>query len=170
MNKLLTSLIMCLFSFSVFAANIKIGSNAPLFKLKDQFGNDFSLADQKGKWTVLYFYPKADTPGCTQQACAFRDNIKKITSLGTNVYGISINSVDDQLKFTNKHQINFPLLADEKGEVTKLYGTKMAVLNMSKRWTFIVGPELTIKDIFKDVDPVLDAQRVAQKITELQKK
>jgi len=169
MSKFLTSLIALFFSFSVFAVNVKVGANAPLFKLRDQFGNEFNLADQKGKWTVLYFYPKAETPGCTKQACAFRDNIKKITALGANVYGVSINSVNDQLQFTNKHQINFPLLADEKGDITKLYGTKMPLLNMSKRWTFIVGPDLKVKDISKDVDPILDAQRVAQKITDLQK-
>lgn len=169
MSKFLTSLVALFFSFSIFAANLKVGANAPLFTLKDQFGNNFNLADQKGKWTVLYFYPKAETPGCTKQACAFRDNIKQITSLGANVYGVSVNSVDDQLQFTNKHQINFPLLADEKGEITKLYGTKMAVLNISKRWTFIVGPDLKIMEVAKDVDPVLDASRVAKKITDLQK-
>lgn len=168
-----TFLLLALFSLGLFAncafADLKVGDEAPAFELPNQNNEIFKLQDQKGKWSVLYFYPKADTPGCTKQACAFRDNIKKITELGTDVYGISTNDVKEQLEFYNKNKINFPLLADHSGSVAKLYGTKMPILNISKRWTFIIDDKLIIRDIARDVDPLLDAQRVANKIKELKK-
>lgn len=165
----LVSIITLLFSLSAHSSDLKTGEKAPLFKLKTQDEKEFSLDSQKGKWTVLYFYPKAGTPGCTAQACGFRDNIKKITDQGAEVYGISVNSVKDQAAFAKEHNINFTLLADDKGEVTKMYGSKMPLLNISKRWTFIIDPDLVIRDVAKDVDPVLDAKRVADKIIELKK-
>lgn len=162
--------ILCLcFSYNTIAS-LNVGESAPLFSLQDQSGEEFNLANRKGQWTVLYFYPKADTPGCTKQACAFRDNIKKITEQNAGVYGISINTIQEQLDFYKKNKINFPLLADTDGKISTLYRTKLPFLNISKRWTFIIGPELTILDIARDVDPVLDAQRVADKIKTLQQK
>ncbi|MBC7427873.1 MAG: peroxiredoxin [Bacteriovorax sp.] len=158
-------------SLSVFAADdLKAGDPAKLFKLQTQEGKEFDLASRKGSWTVLYFFPKAETPGCTKQACSFRDNIKKIRALRTEVYGISTNTVKDQAEFAKAHALNFILLADDKAVVTNVYGSKMPVLNMSKRWTFIIDPDLIIRDISKDVDPITDAQRVATRIAELQKK
>jgi peroxiredoxin Q/BCP len=147
------------------------GTKAPLFELKNQAGAPFRLADRAGKgWTILYFYPKASTPGCTKQACAFRDAIKKIRELNAEVYGISIDSVADQLKFHKEHHLAFDLLADEKGSVTELYGVKMPVVKMAKRWTFLLDDSLVIRWIEKDVDPALDAQRVRDKIVSLQTK
>jgi peroxiredoxin Q/BCP len=125
--------------------------------------------ERKGTWTVLYFFPKAETPGCTKQACAFRDNIKKIRAQNADVFGISTNSVKEQAEFSKNHNLNFTLLADENAEVAKFYGTKMPVLNYAKRWTYIIDPDLVIRDVSKDVDPILDAERVAKKIEELQK-
>lgn len=164
-------LLLCLMTAitSLAHAEISEGTKAPLFELKTHTGSSFSLAGQKGKWTVLYFYPKAETPGCTKQACAFRDNIKKITSLGADVYGISTDTVEAQAGFHKNHQLNFTLLADAEGKVTEMYGTKMPVLKMSKRWTFIIDPELVIRSINKEVDPVKDADNVAAKIINLQK-
>lgn len=157
-------------SFVGQASELKVEDFAPLFKSKTHDGKDFDLSSRKGSWTVLYFYPKADTPGCTKQACAFRDNIKKIRDQGAEVYGVSADSVADQAAFHKKHSLNFPLIADADGSVVKLYGTKMAVLNMSKRWTFILDPELKIKAIEKDVDPAFDSQRVADQIAKLKNK
>jgi len=154
---------------TVTAAEVSVGNPAPLFSLTAMDGKGFELASRKGQWTVLYFYPKAETPGCTKQACAFRDNIKKIRNLGAEVFGVSINSVKEQADFAKNHNLNFILLADEKGKVTELYGTKMPLLNFSKRWTFIIDPNLIIRDIDKDVDPIKDADRVAGKIAELKK-
>jgi peroxiredoxin Q/BCP len=159
-----------LFSTSLFASqDIKINDRATPFKLQTQEGKDFYLTSRKGTWTVLYFFPKAETPGCTKQACAFRDNIKKIRAQNADVFGISTNSVKEQAEFSKNHNLNFTLLADENAEVAKFYGTKMPVLNYAKRWTYIIDPDLVIRDVSKDVDPILDAERVAKKIEELQK-
>ena len=143
------------------AADLKTGDSAPTFKAKTEKNADFDLGARKGKWTVLYFYPKADTPGCTKQACTFRDNIKQITDLGADVYGVSVNSVEEQKAFYDKHKLNFTLLADPDAQITKLYGAKMPVLKISKRWTFLLDPELKIRAIEKDVDPIKDAGRMA---------
>lgn len=155
---------------SAYAADLKVGDPAPTFTAKNQSGQTFDLSTRKGHWTVLYFYPKAGTPGCTKQACAFRDSIKKIQSEGAEVYGVSADSVEAQKAFHTEHKLGFDLIADPGDKVINLYGSKMPVLSMSKRWTFIINPDLKIASIDKDVDPMLDAQRVADKIIELKKK
>jgi peroxiredoxin Q/BCP len=154
---------------SAVAADLKVSDPAPTFTTADNTGKDFTLDSRKGKWTVLYFYPKAGTPGCTKQACGFRDGIKKIHDLGAEVFGISADTVADQAKFHEAQHLNFTLLADPDSKVIEQYGSKMTGMNMSKRWTFIIDPKLTIRDIERDVDPVLDATKVAAKIAELQK-
>lgn len=160
-----------LLSLTSFAStDLKVGDPARPFKLFTQEGKEFDLNSRKGSWTVLYFFPKAETPGCTKQACSFRDNIKKIRALKAEVFGISTNSVKDQAEFAKAHALNFILLADDKAEVANSYGSKMPLLTMSKRWTYIIDPNLIIRDISKDVDPITDAQRVATIISELQKK
>jgi peroxiredoxin Q/BCP len=169
MKKILIPLLSYLLISIAFASDDqKVGDRAILFKLKTQNGTEFDLASRKGQWTVLYFFPKAETPGCTKQACAFRDNIKKIRALKAEVFGISTNNVLEQAEFAKNHNLNFTLLADDKTEVTKAYGVKMAVVNYSKRWTYIIDPDLIIREITKDVDPITDAERVAKKIADLQ--
>ena len=159
-----------LLSLPVLAStDLKVGDSAKPFKLFTQEGKKFELSSRKGSWTVLYFFPKAETPGCTKQACSFRDNIKKIRELKAEVYGISVNTVKDQEAFAKAHSLNFILLADVQAKVTSDYGSKMPILSMSKRWTFIIDPNLIIRDIAKDVDPITDAARVAAKLFELQK-
>lgn len=152
------------------AVDLKIDASAPGFKLKNQAGLDFDLGSRKGKWTVLYFYPKAGTPGCTKQACAFRDSIQKIRDLKADVFGISTDTVENQAKFHKEHRLNFDLLADADAKVTELYGAKMPLVKVSKRWTFIIDPNLKIKNILKDVDPAMDSERVAKEIALLQSK
>jgi peroxiredoxin Q/BCP len=159
-----------LFAHSASAAELKLKDPAPLFTAKTHEGKDFDLSSRKGQWTVLYFYPKAGTPGCTKQACAFRDNIEKIRAQGAEVYGISSDTVEAQAGFHKEHHLNFPLLADPDSAVIKQYGTKMAVVGMSKRWTFIIDPDLKIQVIAKDVDPVVDSEKIASQIAELKKK
>lgn len=149
---------------------IKVGQNAPLFELPQDDGSVFKLASRKGQgWSVLYFYPKAETPGCTKQACAFRDSIKLIRAEGAEVYGMSTDSVEKLAAFRKNHNLNFPLLSDEKAKVVELYGAKMPVVGMAKRWTFVVDSDLVIRWIDNNVDPAKDAQNVAQKIKELKK-
>lgn len=170
----MTLIFSVLLSTQVLAADLnsdlRVNDPAPKFSLKTHEGKDFNLEDRRGKWTVLYFYPKAETPGCTKQACSFRDNIKKIRNLGAEVFGISTDTVKDQADFHKNHQLNFTLLADDAAVVTTKYGSKMAMMNMSNRWTFIIDPKLIIKNISRDVDPIADSERVAQAILELQKK
>lgn len=155
------------FSSVCAATELKPGDPAPPFTAKTQDGTDFSLESRKGQWTVLFFYPKAGTPGCTKQACAFRDSIKVIRAEGAEVYGISTDDVEAQAAFHKEHHLAFPLLADPEGAVTELYGAKMPLLTMSKRWTFIIDPTLTIRHVEHDVDPAQDAQRVAGEIAKL---
>lgn len=149
------------------AEELKPGDPAPLFTLKTQAGESFDLASRKGQWTVLFFYPKAGTPGCTKQACAFRDAIKAIREEGAEVFGISMDTVEDQAAFHAEHRLGFALLSDPDGRVVKAYGAKMPVLTMARRWTFIIDPDLKIRQVERDVDPALDAKRVASEIARL---
>lgn len=157
-----------LFSLVTNAAELKVNDPAPLFQTQTHKGETFDLASRKGKWTVLFFYPKAGTPGCTKQACAFRDHMKQIQALNADVFGISSDSVADQATFHKEQSLSFTLLADPDQKIIQAYGSKMPVMNMSKRWTFIVDPELKIRDINKDVTPEKDASLVADKIMKLQ--
>lgn len=156
-----------LVSIASAAPELKPGDDAPLFTARTHSGDTFDLASRKGQWTVLFFYPKAGTPGCTKQVCAFRDGVEKIRAEGAEVYGISTDSVEDQANFHNEHHLSFTLLADPDGTVVEKYGTKMPILTRSKRWTFIIDPSLKIRQVEHDVDPELDAQRVAAEIARL---
>jgi peroxiredoxin Q/BCP len=142
------------------------GDDAPVFSAVADNGKTFDLESRRGHWTVLYFYPKAGTPGCTKQACAFRDGIDAIKKTGAEVYGISRDTLKAQRKFKKEHRLPFTLIADPHGEVIGAYGTE-GFLGYSKRWTFLVDPSLTIRWVERDVDPALDAQRVAAELTKL---
>ena len=153
------------------AEKLSVGQPAPLFQLQAQDGSTLDLASRKGKgWTVLYFYPKAGTPGCTTQACAFRDAIKIIRNENADVFGISTDDVEDLQKFHKEHQLKFTLLSDPDAKVTEAYGVKMPVVTVAKRWTFILDPSLVIRQIDDDVDPAMDAMRVAKELQKLQAK
>lgn len=148
---------------------LKVGDPAPVFTLPNQDGVNFSLAERKGKgWTVLYFYPKAGTPGCTKEACAFRDAIEKIKALSSEVYGISSDTISAQKAFHAEHKLKFNLLADPDSRVIEMFGAKMAIVGFAKRWTFIIDPNLSIRSIERDVDPMLDADRVSTELQRLQ--
>lgn len=158
------------FTISSYLFALNVGDKASHVILKNQTGTVFNLNDNKNKfWTVLYFYPKADTPGCTKQACAFRDAIKVIEKQNAKIYGVSTDSQKDLLAFKEKHKLNFDLLSDEDGKVCESFETKAPLLNISKRHTFIIDPQLIIRYIDRDVDPAKDAQTIADKLKELQK-
>src|SRR5690606_10740796 len=89
-----------------------VGAPAPAFELPDQHGDRHALADYAGKWLIVYFYPKDDTPGCTKQVCAFRDSIDKVRAVGAEVLGVSVDDVASHRKFAEKYEVPFPLLAD----------------------------------------------------------
>jgi peroxiredoxin Q/BCP len=166
-RKVAMATLLLAFLGSGLSSDLKVGDPAPAVNLKTDEGTDFDLNSRKGQWTVLYFYPKAETPGCTRQACAFRDGISQIRMLGAELFGISADSIRALKKFKTNHNLNFTLLADPGLDAIKKYGTKMPILRMSKRWTFIIDPDLRIHAIEKDVDPVLDARRVAEMLKEL---
>jgi peroxiredoxin Q/BCP len=145
-----------------------VGKPAPLFAAKNQNGEMFDLKERKGQgYTVLFFYPKAGTPGCTKQACAFRDAIKVIRDQGASVYGVSGDDVNSQKKFHDEHKMTFDLLSDADGKAMGLYEVKMPVVTMAKRQTFIIDADLVVRKHFDDVDPALDAKNVAKAIAEL---
>jgi peroxiredoxin Q/BCP len=151
------------------ASDLKVGDPAPGISLQTDEGRNFDLNTRKGHWTVLYFYPQAGTPHCTKQACAFRDSLAQIRALGAEIFGVTSNGIDALKKFKARHNLNFTLLADPGLDAIRRYGTKMPFLRLSKRWTFIVDPELKIRAIEKNVDPVLDATRVAEILKEFQR-
>jgi peroxiredoxin Q/BCP len=117
-----------------------IGDKAPLVQGKDQNGKEWKLADVVGKKVVLlYFYPKDDTPGCTKEACGFRDRIADLKKDNVEVVGVSFDSAESHQKFISKYNLNFPLLADTDGAIADAYGVRMAGKNMSNRASFLIG-------------------------------
>lgn len=134
------------------AENIKVGVSAPDFSLQDSDNNSYTLSDFKDKSpVVIYFYPKANTSGCTKQACGIRDDYSKFEESGIKIFGISVDSKENIKEFENDYQLNFPLLSDETKEVTKQYG----VLNnfgVASRVTFIVDKDGNLANIIRDVD------------------
>ena len=103
-------------------ALLSVGDKAPAFRTTDQDGKPVALSDFKGRKIVLYFYPKDDTPGCTKEACSFRDNLGRVTSKGAIILGVSRDDTVSHVKFREKYDLNFPLLSDDKGRVTEAYG------------------------------------------------
>lgn len=155
------------------AAPPAVGQPAPAFKLQDQDGKWHSLADYKGKWVAIYFYPKDDTPGCTTQACSFRDNIFAFNKEGAVILGISVDDVESHKKFAEKHGLPFTLLADGDKSVSKSYGvlkTYMGVMEMARRDTFIVDPQGRIAKHYESVDPEGHSQVVLDDIKALKAK
>jgi len=132
----------------------KVGQDAPDFSLPDQDGKQHSLADYSGKWLVLYFYPKNDTPGCTQEACSFRDDLHQLTALGAVVVGVSVDDSSSHAKFAKKYKLPFPLLADKNANVSARYGAllNLGLFKVSKRYTFLINPQGKISKVYTKVD------------------
>jgi peroxiredoxin Q/BCP len=132
-----------------------VGKPAPAFKLQDQAGKWHSLADYKGKWVAMYFYPKDDTPGCTTQACGFRDNIFAFNKEGAVILGVSVDEVASHKEFAEKHSLPFTLLADSDKTVAKSYGVlkNYGVMEVARRDTFIIDPQGRIAKHYESVDP-----------------
>ena len=142
------------------AATPAVGQPAPAFKLKDQDGKVHDLADYKGKWVALYFYPKDDTPGCTKQACSLRDANTEIAARGAAILGVSAQGSDSHQRFSDKFNLNFRLLADTDLTVAKAYGVAgsglggllRSVVKFSERVTFIIDEKGRISHIIDDPD------------------
>jgi thioredoxin-dependent peroxiredoxin len=145
------------------------GAAAPDFELPDQRGELRRLGDYDGKWLVLYFYPKDDTPGCTTQACEFRDNIFAFRKAGAEIVGISLDDVDSHLAFAEKHGLPFTLLADAGGVVAREYGVlrNFGVVTLASRQTFLISPDGRIARHYAKVDVNSHSEEVLRDITAL---
>jgi peroxiredoxin Q/BCP len=151
-------------------AELKIGDKAPDFSLLDEHGRPVSLKDHLGKKVVvLYFYPKDFTPGCTTEACSFRDSYKPYREKGAVVIGVSLDSVESHKKFSEKYALPFTILSDNRKEVAKAYGVLGTGGLMAKRVTFIIGKDGTIARIFPKVDVKNHSEQVLQALDEIQR-
>ncbi|MEM6255527.1 MAG: thioredoxin-dependent thiol peroxidase [Cyanobacteria bacterium P01_D01_bin.156] len=136
---------------------LQVGDLAPEFSLTDADGNTVSLTGLKGKRVVLYFYPRDNTPGCTKEACAFRDNYGAYQAKEVVVLGVSADDAKSHQKFINKHDLPFPLLIDEDAKVATAYGSYGLKKFMGKEYmginrsTFVIGPDGTLEKIYRKV-------------------
>ena len=145
--------------------------DAPDFSLTDQDGQTRSLSDYKGKWVVLYFYPKDDTPGCTVEACSLRDSRDAIAARGAEIIGISADDAASHEKFKAKHTLNFTLLSDPKMKAITAYGAwgkKMFGKEGILRRTFIINPEGVVVKVYGRVTPLGHGEQVAKELEQLQ--
>ena len=133
----------------------QVGALAPEFTLPDQQGTPRRLSDFRGQWVVLYFYPKDETPGCTKEACAFRDDWQALTALNAQVIGVSLDDTQSHAQFASKHRLPFLLLADTSGEIVERYGALMnlLVVKLAKRHTYLIAPDGKIAQVYRNVDP-----------------
>ena len=154
------------FAATTQAATPTIGIAAPDFSLPDQNGKLRNLGDWRGKWVVLYFYPKDDTPGCTEEACTFRDDLEQLTALNAQVLGISIDTSASHKAFAEKYHLPFPLLADEKAQVAASYGalSDWWVIKLARRYTFLINPKGEIAKAYLSVNT---SRHSAEIITDL---
>jgi peroxiredoxin Q/BCP len=146
------------------AAAPALGDAAPDFRLQDQNNQWHELADYRGQWVVLYFYPKADTPGCTTEACEFRDNIFAYEDLGAAVLGVSLDDVASQAEFAEKYSLPFPLLSDAQQDVAGKYGVlrDFGGMAVADRQTFLIDPEGRVAKHYGsgEVDPAKHSTEV----------
>jgi peroxiredoxin Q/BCP len=131
----------------------RAGDAAPDFNLPDQHGKSHGLKEFSGSWLILYFYPRDDTPGCTREACNFRDDLRRLESLGARVAGISMDDSPSHAAFAVKYELPFPLLADKAGGVAARYGALLNLLlfKVAKRRTFLIDPQGTIRKVYSRV-------------------
>lgn len=143
-------------------AQPQAGEAAPDFRLQDQNGEWHALGDYRGKWVTLYFYPKDDTPGCTTEACAFRDNIFAFDKIGAVVLGVSLDDVQSHAEFAEKYSLPFPLLADSDSGTAQVYGvlSNMGSFKMAKRETFLIDPQGQIAKHYAQVSPSKHSEQV----------
>lgn len=149
---------------------IDAGSNAPDFSLTSDVGGDVRLSDLRGRKVVLYFYPKDDTPGCTIQACDFRDALPRFEGMDAIVLGVSADTVESHATFREKHGLTFPLLADVDHAVSEGYGVWKEMMLFGKptmgieRSTFLIGEDGTVEAVWRKVDPNGHMEMLAKRL------
>ncbi len=156
-------------SFGQAMAEVQTGGQAPGFHLMDQNGEIHSLASYRGQWLVLYFYPKDNTPGCTKEACEFRDDHNQLAEMGVALLGVSTDEIESHQAFAEKYHLPFPLLSDVDGEVAKRYGSLLQIgpIKFAKRHSFIIDPEGRIAHIYRDVNPKTHSAEVIAQLQTL---
>lgn len=143
------------------------GDKSPEFAAKNQNGKIIRFSDFKGKFLLIYFYPKDDTPGCTKEACIFRDEYEKIKKLNGVVLGVSTQDMKSHQQFQSKLKLPFDLLVDTDGKLVKMFGVgTYPLVGLVKRESILIGPNGKVVQYYKDVDP---AQHVRQVIDDIQK-
>ena len=150
-------------------SEINTGQVAPNFNLQDQNGEWHTLDNYKGKWVVLFFYPKDQTPGCTTEACNFRDNIFEFEKLNAQILGVSVDDVESHQAFSEKYSLPYPILADVNKECATEYGVlgKFMMMTIAKRQSFLINPEGSIVKHYKKVDPDTHTKEVIVDLKQL---
>jgi peroxiredoxin Q/BCP len=145
------------------------GVAAPAFDLADAAGHRHRLADYGGRWLVLYFYPKDETPGCTAEACALRDDFAAFRQRGVALLGVSLDDAASHAAFAQRHGLPFPLLSDPDGVVARAYGSlwNLGPIRMAKRHTFVIDPRGRIARVFRDVSPKGHARELLAALDQL---
>jgi peroxiredoxin Q/BCP len=138
------------------------GQSLPDLDLTTENGEHFGTSDLTGQKTVLYFYPKDDTPGCTKEACAFRDRMDDYAEAGIQVYGVSLDSPESHREFRAKYGLNFPLLTDEGGRTSEVLGVLRENRKSANRVTFLLDPEGRISKVYPEVSPETHADEILE--------
>lgn len=148
---------------------LQVGDEAPSFTLNDAQGQTHYLTDYKGNYLVLYFYPKDDTPGCTKEACHFRDDMSQFEKLGAKVVGVSVDNSASHADFAKKYHLPFPLLIDTNGTVADSYHslTDFLIIKIAKRHTFIIDPNGKIAKVYTKVDTYNHSQQIINDLKQL---
>ena len=147
---------------------VKVGEKAPDFEGPTGDGSRLGLKDFIGKKNVvLYFYPKDDTPGCTKEACSFRDNISPIRAMGAEILGVSLDSPNSHKKFTEKYGLNFPLISDKEKDIARAYGVLKDTQTSTNRVTFIIDKSGKVAHIFPKVDVIKHTEEVVAALKDL---
>jgi len=148
----------------------KVGEDAPAFELPDQEGRARGIGEFRGKWLVLYFYPRDDTRGCTEQACRFRDDRDRLDVLGAVVCGVSVDDSDSHADFARTYNLPFTLLADRGGVMAARYGSllNLGFLKFARRNTFLIDPRGKVARVYLGANPAQNAAEVVEDLTRLQ--
>lgn len=162
-------IISLILSFGLFASDNWVGKKAPYFDLPDQSGVFHNLNDYKGKWLVLYFYPKDDTPGCTTEAQNFTKDYDSFKQLGAEIVGASLDDIESHKEFADKYSIPFTLLADKDEVMASAYGVikKVPLMHYAKRQTFIITPTGFVAKFYEDVKASTHSQEVLNDLKDI---
>jgi len=171
LRQLSRGIVLMLFTGTASAAGISAGDMAPEFSLVDQQEQTHRLTDYRGRWLVLYFYPKDDTPGCTKEACSLRDEFAAFRQLDVAVLGVSLDDTGSHEAFATKYRLPFPLLSDTGGKVAKAYGSLggFGPVRYAKRHTFIIGPDGLIARVWRKVNPANHGGELLEALSDLRR-